>query len=518
MVGVPGRSKGCATCRKRKKGCDLQRPGCGQCLRSGLECGGYDRQRIFINHTTPPSSALTVAAPPARRSSAAPPVVPFDILLPDALTRTAFELKSLGLFWEAYLPKSMSFTPKNIQLTTGSWLGILDSIYHRETTLKYALLAISLATIGRQRGDFWMVSQGYDSHGRALREMAYALQTTERAQTDELIAASKLLGLFEVCPSFLTSTVHSLIKARQILFGADDKDAFAQARSWSSHVKGELVLFQARGPHAHIHGNAHALFVDGRFNTVSSAIKNPRQNPTNCLQMIQAARARKKSIFSEPEWKEVPWQAIPKTPKDALLDIMIDLPTLMESLDNFVEGDHDEDTKEALRARLIQECWDADRRLSEWVENMRLVVNLDLNELIYVKRLGNFAAAQLVNLYWAACIMLFSVLQSANMSSFQPETLPPRTDPRIYARKIARSASYFFGPDAGIFGTHAASFPIGMALTVLLKAGKQEEEDRKLLTGIFNIPGVGVTIGKFLKSMRAGYNINQCRFRGPVSF
>ncbi|KAL1622150.1 hypothetical protein SLS54_005217 [Diplodia seriata] len=483
MVGVPGRSKGCATCRKRKKGCDLQRPGCGQCQRSGLECGGYDRQRIFINHTTAPSSALAVAAPPARRSSAAPPVVPFDILLPDALTRTAFELKSLGLFWDAYLPKSMSFAPKNTQLTTGSWLGIVDSIYHRETTLKYALLAISLATVGRQRGDFWMVSQGYASHGRALREMAYALQTTERAQTDELIAASKLLGLFE------------------ILFGADDKDAFAQARSWSSHVKGEMVLFQARGPHAHIQGNAHALFVDGRFNT-----------------MIQAARARKKSIFSEPEWKEVPWQAIPKTPKDALLDIMIDLPTLMESLDNFIEGDHDEDTKEALRVRLIQECWDADRRLSEWVENMRLVVNLDLNELIYVERLGNFAAAQLVNLYWACCIMLFSVLQSANMSSAKPETLPLGTDPRIYARKIARSASYFFGPDAGIFGTHAASFPIGMALTVLLKAGKQEEEDRKLLTGIFNIPGVGVTIGKFLKSMRAGYNINQCRFRGPVSF
>ncbi|KAL1648405.1 hypothetical protein SLS58_002158 [Diplodia intermedia] len=501
MVGVPGRSKGCATCRKRKKGCDLQRPGCGQCLRSGLECGGYDRQRIFINQTVAPSSALAVAAPPACRSSAAPPVVPFDILLPDALTRTAFELKSLGLFWEAYLPKSMSFTPKHTQLTTGSWLGIVDAIYHRENTMKHALLAISLATVGRQRGDSSMVSQGYASHGRALREMAYALQTTERARTDELIAASKLLGLFEVCSSFLTSTVHSLIEAWKILFGADDKDAFAQARGWSSHVKGELVLFQARGPHAHIHGNAHALFVDGRFNT-----------------MIQAARARKKSIFSEPEWKEVPWQAIPKTPKDALLDIMLDLPTLMESLDNLVEGDHDEDTKEALRARLMQECWDADRRLSEWVENMRPVVNMDLNELIYVERLGKFAAAQLVSYYWAACIMLFSVLHSANISSAKPEALPPRTDPRIYSRKIARSASYFFGPDAGIFGTHAASFPIGMALTVLLKAGKQEEEDRKLLTGIFNIPGVGVNIGKFLKSMRAGYDINQCRFHGPVSF
>ncbi|KAF4541032.1 C6 zinc finger domain containing protein [Lasiodiplodia theobromae] len=466
--------------------CDLQRPACGQCLKSGLECGGYDRQRIFINHTsTAQSCALTTVAPPTRRipvESSERAAKPLEIVLPDALTRTAYELKSLGMFWEAYLPQGVPFTSANAQFTTGSWLGIIDSIFHREDCLKHALLAMSLATVGRQRGDPWMVNQGYASHGKSLREMAYALQSPERVKKDELVAASKLMGLFE------------------ILFGADDRDDAAQARSWSSHIKGELVLIQARGPHAHMHGQAHQLFVDGRFSM-----------------MIQAARSRKKSVFSEPQWKEIPWQVIPKTPKDALLDIMVDLPTLMEKLDNFVEGEHEEGVTKVLREALMQECWDADRRLLEWVRTMKFFVDVD--KVAHVEQVGNFAVAQLIYFYWAACIMLFSILQSANMTSAQPDALPPRTDPRVYARKIAHSASYFFEPDAGLFGAHVASFSIGMALTVLRRTGTspQDKEDHELLTRVLDIPGVNATIGKFLYSMRARYDVNQCHLRGPVS-
>ena len=72
MVGVPGRSAGCRTCRKRKKKvsnictkghcksmrqlhcmltwrkCDLQRPLCGNCTRGNFVCGGYGRDMIMI--------------------------------------------------------------------------------------------------------------------------------------------------------------------------------------------------------------------------------------------------------------------------------------------------------------------------------------------------------------------------------------------------------------------------------------------------------------------------------------
>ncbi|KAL3958036.1 hypothetical protein ACCO45_008614 [Purpureocillium lilacinum] len=50
MVGVPGRSKGCSTCRRRKKGCDRRLPSCSQCLRLGLACGGYSRDLVWVTN------------------------------------------------------------------------------------------------------------------------------------------------------------------------------------------------------------------------------------------------------------------------------------------------------------------------------------------------------------------------------------------------------------------------------------------------------------------------------------
>ncbi|KAM5351340.1 hypothetical protein ACJ41O_004063 [Fusarium nematophilum] len=47
MVGVP-RSTGCQLCRARKVKCDESKPGCGNCVKYGVECPGYDRGLKFI--------------------------------------------------------------------------------------------------------------------------------------------------------------------------------------------------------------------------------------------------------------------------------------------------------------------------------------------------------------------------------------------------------------------------------------------------------------------------------------
>jgi hypothetical protein len=47
MVGVRS-SQGCKPCRKKKKGCDLLRPSCGQCLKLGAKCAYEDRSWMFI--------------------------------------------------------------------------------------------------------------------------------------------------------------------------------------------------------------------------------------------------------------------------------------------------------------------------------------------------------------------------------------------------------------------------------------------------------------------------------------
>ncbi|KKF96246.1 Proteasome subunit alpha type-4 [Ceratocystis platani] len=51
MVGVPGKYKGCETCRRRRVKCDNMRPICRKCVSTGRSCEGYERQMIFITAT-----------------------------------------------------------------------------------------------------------------------------------------------------------------------------------------------------------------------------------------------------------------------------------------------------------------------------------------------------------------------------------------------------------------------------------------------------------------------------------
>lgn len=70
-------------------------------MTSGLQCGGCDRPRIFMNHTV-----TTKRVAPACNA-----LIPqrAQIILPDALTRSVYESKTFGLFWESYLPRGKPF-------------------------------------------------------------------------------------------------------------------------------------------------------------------------------------------------------------------------------------------------------------------------------------------------------------------------------------------------------------------------------------------------------------------------
>ncbi|BCS21860.1 Zn(II)2Cys6 transcription factor domain-containing protein [Aspergillus puulaauensis] len=50
MVGLPYSSAGCVNCRKRKIKCDSQKPVCAKCLKRGILCLGFDKDRKFLHH------------------------------------------------------------------------------------------------------------------------------------------------------------------------------------------------------------------------------------------------------------------------------------------------------------------------------------------------------------------------------------------------------------------------------------------------------------------------------------
>ncbi|TQN66211.1 putative transcriptional regulatory protein, partial [Colletotrichum shisoi] len=410
MVGVPGRSKGCNTCRKRKKGCDLQRPTCGQCLKAGIECAGYERKRIFVNLTTPGEAGWA--------SKALVPVVR-EVTQAPSLSQSAFEDKIFDLFWEGYMPEAPLWAPASpiVRFANADWATAVRDLYRTDTALRQSLLALGLGTIGRRDKQQWMVDDGLKFCCDALRELNVGLRHPRRWKSDALILASRILGFYEII----------------------------------SHVK-----------------------------------------------------RRRRCPLSHPVWKTVPWQTTPKTPKDVLVDIFVDVPGLLEDLDR-LRSCQDDAVKERRRSRLVKECWRLDGELQWWLSN--LSPEKELQELM-ARGLDNPAAcdvvvASVMALCWTVSLLTYSTLRLALGAKAKAGLeLPERTDPLVYCVKIADIVDVFFHPSAGTFGIQSAPLPIGMALMYLNSSEQWSDSETKWkLLGFFGrTANNGIVIGKFLLS------------------
>ncbi|KAF5484284.1 hypothetical protein CGCF413_v015284 [Colletotrichum fructicola] len=464
MVGVPGRSKGCNTCRKRKKGCDLQRPVCGQCLKAGIECAGYERKRIFVNVTSnnpkPKNTVLALVAPPTIQAP--------------LFSHSAYEEKILDLFWETYMPDAPAFTPGTpiVRYSHSDWAATVQDLYRTDAALRQSLLAISLGTIGRRDKQVWMIDEGLKFYCQALGELNTALRHPTRWRSDALMVASRILGLYE------------------LLYGADDRErrGISQAQSWEGHAMGEMALVVQRTPQSHVDGHAHQLFCSGRVHQTITHIKRRQRCP-----------------LSHPIWKTVPWKHHPKSSKDALVDIFVDIPGILEDLDELRDCEPGIE-KEAKRSRLVNECWRIDRELTRWLDNMG-----PTEELKDLERRGvdnptmcDVVITSIMTLFWTTSILAYSTLRLA-LGPKPDIELPERTNPRVFCTKIANIVDVFFHPNAGTFGISSAPLPIGMALVYLnsTEEGFNSEDKRKLVSFFGMRANNGIGIGKFLISTQS---------------
>lgn len=67
-----------------------------------------------------------------------------------------------------------------------------------DSALKPAILSLCLARIGEDHNDRRVTEHAMKLYGTALKEMGRALQNSKRIQTDELLAAGKLMSRYEV--------------------------------------------------------------------------------------------------------------------------------------------------------------------------------------------------------------------------------------------------------------------------------------------------------------------------------
>ncbi|ERF75891.1 hypothetical protein EPUS_01257 [Endocarpon pusillum Z07020] len=488
MVGVAGKSKGCNTCRKRKKGCDLARPSCGQCLKSGNVCGGYQKDLTFIHHKIPDKDRQPSTVPKAslRKGSVAssdrsyspscsdlvswPPVSPnhdWEVssepgqqqswpspslqLLSSSLTLTALTTLHTSLFNSVFMPRISFATQPSLMSFRHStnWTHFIPELVNNDLSLQLAFLALSSSRIGHDSHDENLITSSQSLYGKALREMQRALLDPKRRHADEVILACSTLSLYEIFETQALAAVQ----------------LGATPHGWLSHAAGVGRLLEARGPEGFATGKGHAIFLHVRI-----------------LIAIRYSTARKACFLAKPEWLTSPWKNHPKNMLHKMIDVMVFLPVVVETYDR-LQADTSFDFGETRRERqsLLAKCVALDKQLQNWYTALCAEVNgrplwhtFPSDDASYpfshLFRFDESIIAYTILLYWTCAMMIQSTMcqlqrQLGQGAAQLPDmdNLPDHINPRIYAVNIAQSLPYMLHPDMGSLGPNLALFPLGMA-------------------------------------------------------
>jgi hypothetical protein len=242
----------------------------------GIECGGYEQQRIFVNTTAegqkpqPDGDANGLKSSPPKKAkfSQCGHFTPENILLPDSLCRSANESQCLGLFWDAYLPNGRTFSSESCLYSVGGWITVTTSLHSRNEVLKAALMAHGICMGGIKQENPQMLGDGRRLYCETLGHMARTLHKWSNTDVVSLIATSRLLTLFEVSHTFRSMSRVCILSKGQIFFGSEGKVAGAQANAWAGHYAGERAVMFLGKPTRYQSGDAHQVFTDGRLHLV----------------------------------------------------------------------------------------------------------------------------------------------------------------------------------------------------------------------------------------------------------
>ncbi|BAE61123.1 hypothetical protein COH20_002821 [Aspergillus flavus] len=450
MVGIPGRSKGCKTCRRRKIGCDLQEPQCGQCKKSGRHCEGFDKDIAFI-HRTPqgllrkgqeqcqgPAPWETSCGANSTSTKQIPPQINNAAIYVDGMLHT---------FLVAFLPSSPILPlshHSNITVPPAPWMRIAIALPRRGPLLSTALQALCMTKIARAHGDQALLMQGMAAHTQALRALQNAINDRNTALTDETLAAIRVLGTYELHEGTMGSVV-----------------------GWTSHEEGVDQLVQLRGFNSSQYESelGQALFGEVRRSA-----------------MIRGLQFFKGSFFSETRWCIEPWGTKPKDYVQQLYDIGLLLPPILEELHTIQSLPN-----APRRAQIWQRCQHLEDRFSAWHARLLTLFPTppyweepaELMDRSSDIRPGPFEAsfdflnihvADSLDFFWALRILLHTVLRRLSGAPEQSDAIIGAC-----ACNIARSVPYFTQPKCGFLGVQWLIFPLKTAFSAFRQMGWEIE-------------------------------------------
>lgn len=152
-------------------------------MKAGLDCEGYSRLKSTQH------DRVLVATKPSTN----------EVTLRPSLIRLVFESRHLSTFWDTYLPTDQLFSRHLPEyLIIAGWIPAIQQNNHHDSALHNALLALSVASLGRAENQKWMCQDSLRFYIKALRDMNVGLKHPTRRTSDALLLASKSLGIYEV--------------------------------------------------------------------------------------------------------------------------------------------------------------------------------------------------------------------------------------------------------------------------------------------------------------------------------
>ncbi|OGM48736.1 hypothetical protein ABOM_002019 [Aspergillus bombycis] len=452
MARIAGGSKGCHACRRRKKRCDEQRPSCGQCLSRNTSCPGYSREMKFINvsyqrkgrssQAVSESSSTTEVSSDGREVDAQSDLAVTHRVCSRGLSSHALTLQrsAVAYYCGAYFHNNVIQTGLDVfgKSSYIDWMAFTPDLDVDEPSLKSALLALGAARMGRISQDPRLTRISSESYSQSLRHLHRTIQNGTRGLRDETLA----------------------------------KGSSSRGLGWASHTHGALSLVHSQGLDSEWSPARHRLFDGLRLSA-----------------MIHCIGTRKPTYLATPEWTSVPWKGYKKEPKQYLLDLMVEIPALLQMIDSAYNTSDIPQNLQRL-STIYKEYLSLSRRLRAWYEAYKR----DYPAKLYWEQPASFHSSHAMPqekfpptsiyfsdfetghihlLYWTSHVLLCSNLYMLYLSCLRnapegsrPPFLPFPCDAQEMhdmAVNIGKCAEYFLQPKTIALGACVISFPASIA-------------------------------------------------------
>ncbi|CAI4213943.1 unnamed protein product [Parascedosporium putredinis] len=192
-----------------------------------------------------------------------------------------------------------------------------------------------------------------------------------------------------------------------------------------------------------------------------------------------------------PEWKIIPWTVSSKSPEDHLLDILLDIPEVLERYDG-LRASVDLSKQRELRDALRLKCpmGHGKRR----------------NRLLYAPSkqpsLTELESLKIKALYLTGCLLLYTTWKMVSDAG-SPIAAPPDPSYSRSLEDIAALTPMLLSASTGMFGKQVASWPLAIALQFFMAfAQPQFDKQKAALVKCLDGPQAQV-IREFIHSMNA---------------